>query len=59
MFRFVSTKARVSHESFTQQIRLEKVSGRVNQLFDELVQARKKLLDAAQGPCKIHRAHTL
>lgn len=40
------------------QVRLEKVSTQVNQLFDELVQARKKLLDAAQRPGTIHRAQT-
>lgn len=42
----------------TQQMKLEKVTSQVNQLFDELVQARKKLLDAAQRPGTIHRAHT-
>lgn len=40
------------------QMRLEKVSSQVNLLFDELVQARKKLLDAAQRPGRIHRAYT-
>ncbi|KAG0599960.1 hypothetical protein M758_12G191100 [Ceratodon purpureus] len=40
------------------QTRLEKVSSQVNQLFDELVQARKKLLDAAQRPGTIHRTLT-
>jgi hypothetical protein len=49
---------RISHEDLTQQMRLEKVVSQVNQLFDELVHARKKLLDAAQGPGKIHGAHT-
>ncbi|XP_024382181.1 uncharacterized protein [Physcomitrium patens] len=40
------------------QVRLERVSTQLNQLFDELVQARKKLLDATQRPGMIHRAHT-
>jgi hypothetical protein len=42
----------------TAQEGLENVTNQVNQLFNELVRARKRLLDAAQGPGTIHRAHT-
>lgn len=37
---------------------VERVSNQLTSLFDELVWSRKKLMDASQYPCGIHRTYT-
>jgi len=59
IFRCIQETAQRLREHLSElQGGVERVSNQLTSLFDELVWSRKKLMDASQYPCGIHRTYT-